>query len=189
MSTTATATLIFLGAWMAVLTLVVLLLVRQVALLSVRLSLPDAAGLMANDGPELDSTVPEEVQFMTATSFPDRVVLVAFSAGCAPCREIAVGLNENHFDSALTVLLQGEPEMADPVAAVIPDSFDIVRDPDANRIVEALRIRSVPFAVVAEKNVVIAKAYLHTTSDLLSLAQGATSVEDPSRESVIAHVS
>jgi len=65
MSALAIAALVLVCVWLGVLTLVVVLLVRQIGLLTVRLSVADRALSVDNDGPEVGSSVPEDVALAT----------------------------------------------------------------------------------------------------------------------------
>ena len=68
MSARAIAALVLVCIWLGVLTLVLVLLVRQVGLLTVRLSVAGEAASLDNDGPEIGSSVPEDV----AVVLPDQ---------------------------------------------------------------------------------------------------------------------
>jgi hypothetical protein len=58
----STAVLILFGIWLGVLTLVIVLVVRQIALLTVRLSLMGNTFSLANDGPEVGGPLPDMVR-------------------------------------------------------------------------------------------------------------------------------
>jgi Na+/H+ antiporter NhaB len=61
MSAPAVAALVLVCAWLGALTLIVVLLVRQIGLLTVRLNVASQALSLDDDGPEVGSSVPEEV--------------------------------------------------------------------------------------------------------------------------------
>ena len=61
MSALAIAALVLVCLWLGVLTLVVVLLVRQIGLLTVRLSVSGQVSSLDDDGPEVGSAVPEHV--------------------------------------------------------------------------------------------------------------------------------
>ena len=61
MSALAVAVLVLVCVWLGILTLVAVLLVRQVGLLTVRLSAAGQALAVENDGPEVGSNIPEDV--------------------------------------------------------------------------------------------------------------------------------
>ena len=61
MSALAIVALVLACVWLGVLTFVVVLLVRQVGLLTVRLSMATQAISLDDDGPEVGSILPEDV--------------------------------------------------------------------------------------------------------------------------------
>ena len=61
MSALAIAALVLVCAWLGVLTFVVMLLVRQVGLLTVRFSMATQAMSLDDDGPDIGSSLPEDV--------------------------------------------------------------------------------------------------------------------------------
>lgn len=92
------AALIVFSLWLGVLTLVVILTVRQIALLTVRLSttaintLPittDDNFSVNDDGPEVGSKIPEELISVLSELGQDRFYVLLVSSTCAPCRELA----------------------------------------------------------------------------------------------------
>ncbi|HEX5973564.1 MAG TPA: hypothetical protein VFY57_00265, partial [Rubrobacteraceae bacterium] len=82
MSALAVTALVLVCVWLGALTLVAVLLVRQIGLLTVRLNVASQT-LSLDDGPEVGSDVPEEV----ASVLPgrdERSYLLLVSAGCQP---------------------------------------------------------------------------------------------------------
>jgi hypothetical protein len=169
MSGLAVAALVLVSIWLGILTLVVVLLVRQIGLLTVRLSVVGQARAfsLANDGPEVGSNVPEEV----ASALPDvegeRAYVVLISATCTPCRELVAGIRQHDFEQTIVTLVPGHEEMADELMALLPSGIRAVRDPEATELARALDIQSTPFAVEVERGAVTRKAYLHSASDLI----------------------
>jgi hypothetical protein len=173
MSGLAVAALVLACVWLAVLTLVVILLVRQIGLLTVRLSVvgrqaPD----LHNDGPEVGSSVPEEVASALPEVRSERACVVLISAGCTPCRELAAGVRRHDFELTVVALVPGHEELADELAALLPPGVRVVRDPEAHTLAQALTISSTPFAVEVERGVVTKKAYLFDgASDLIKFVE------------------
>jgi hypothetical protein len=66
--------------------LVIVLLVRQVGLLTVRLSMATQAISLDDDGPDVGSSLPEDVAEVVPEGGPAYVLLT--SAGRDPCREL-----------------------------------------------------------------------------------------------------
>jgi hypothetical protein len=156
-------------AWLAVLTLVVLLLVRQIGLLTVRLDM--AAGeriSMDEDGLALGTQVSER----TVAALPElnsgvKYVLL-FSASCDPCLDVAHDLGHVELNGDVVALVAGKKELADEIAGRL-HGVRIVRDPAAAELAGELAVSSVPFAFEISETVVTAKKYLHSARDLEAL--------------------
>ena len=84
MSALAIAALVLVCIWLGVLTLVVVLLVRQVGLLTVRLSTAAQTISLDDDRPEVGSGLPEDVAELMPEDEPAYLGII--SAGCDPCR-------------------------------------------------------------------------------------------------------
>jgi len=177
--------LIGLGAWMSVLTLVVVLLVRQIALLTLRLDAGQTQFAPADDGLDVGTVLSEEV----ITAMPelrDRLAyLLVLSASCTPCRELADDLRGWQFDVPVVALVAGREELADAIAGLMPPRVRTIRDPEASELArEHLSIESAPFALQVEGGIITGKAYLHSSAHLGELiearrAQAAVLVNEP----------
>lgn len=168
----AVVALVLAGIWLGILTLVVVLLVRQIGLLTVRLSVVGQAPDLDNDGPEVGSNVPEEVAFALPEVGGERAYILLISASCTPCRELVVGIRQHDFEQTVVALVPGDEELADELAALLPSGVRAVRDPEARRLAGALGISSTPFAVEVEHGTVTRKAYLYDgASDLIEFVE------------------
>src|SRR5215218_1023644 len=127
MSALAIVALVLACVWLGVLTFVVVLLVRQVGLLTVRLSMATQAISLDDDGPEVGSILPEDV----AEVMPDgeRAYLLLISASCEPCRELVAELDGHHFEQSVVALVPGRQEQASELAALLPPGIRVVFDP------------------------------------------------------------
>lgn len=167
----AIAALGMVGLWLGALTLVVILLVRQIGLLTVRLARPGDQFSLAADGPKVGSIIPSEV----ATALPElsqgRVQLVLLSATCTPCRERAAELGHRTLPPTTIALVPGPVELADGVVALLPSGLRVIRSPEAVQITDALQIKSAPFAVAVEEGTVTGKTYLHSVADFDALLE------------------
>src|SRR5829696_5952677 len=134
MSALAIVALVLACVWLGVLTFVVVLLVRQVGLLTVRLS-------MATQAISLDDDVAEVM--------PDgeRAYLLLISASCEPCRELVAELDGHHFEQSVVALVPGRQEQASELAALLPPGIRVVFDPEATHLAESLDLESTPFAI------------------------------------------
>lgn len=160
---------VVLVAWMVVLTVGVLLVIRQIALLSLRLDSNQPTLSLTNDGLEIGSEVPAEVLLAVPEMKTPLSYLLVLSATCTPCREVAVDLEGAHFDLPAVALVAGPEEQADGVAALLPEGTRVVRDPEATSLAKTLHIESAPFAVQIESSTVTGKAYLHSAGHLEEL--------------------
>ena len=170
MSALAIAALVLVCIWLGVLTLVVVLLVRQIGLLTVRLSVADRALSVDNDGPEVGSSVPEDVALPDLEE--ERAYLLLISAGCTPCRELVADLGDRRFEQNIVALVPGSEEQASELAALLPPGIRAVLDPEATSLAESLKIQSTPFALEVERGTVTRKAYLYEgASDLIGFVE------------------
>jgi hypothetical protein len=161
MSALAITALVLVCAWLGILTLVVVLLVRQIGLLTVRLSVASQALSLDDDGPEVGSSVPEDVASVLANSEEEKAYLLLISAGCTPCRELVSDLGEHRFEQNIVALVPGREELATELAALLPYGVRAVLDPEATRLAEVLKLESTPFALEVERGTVTKKAFLH----------------------------
>ena len=158
MSALAIVALVLACVWLGLLTFVVVLLVRQVGLLTVRLSMATQAISLDDDGPEVGSTLPEDV----AEVVPDgeRAYLLLISASCEPCRELVVELDGHQFEQSVVALVPGRQEQASELAALLPPGVRVVVDPEATQLAESLDLESTPFAIAVEGGTVTSKVHL-----------------------------
>src|ERR671917_1090416 len=179
MSTLAVAALVLVCVWLGVLTLVAVLLVRQVGLLTVRLSAAGQALAVENDGPEVGSNIPEDV----ASALPDleaeRAYLLLISAGCTPCRELVADIGDRSFEQKIVALVPGDEKQGSELASLLPSGIRAVLDPEAASLAEALKLQSTPFALELECGKVTRKAYLYEgASDLIEFVGSGTGPAD-----------
>jgi hypothetical protein len=172
MSGLAIVALVVVCAWLGALTLVVVLLVRQIGLLTVRLSVASRAFSLDDDGPEVGSSVPEEVTSALPNLQDKQAFLLLISANCVPCRELVADLGEHRFEQEIVALVPGSMEQASELAALLPPGIRSVLDPEAVRLAEVLELESTPFALEVERGTVTRKAYLHEgAADLIRFVE------------------
>lgn len=170
----------FCAIWLGVLTITVLALVRQLAVLSVRFQLGQAQFNGAADGLEMGTTIPDSVRHLVPEAAREAAIVV-LSATCAPCRQIAPRLDAHPGGIPLIALVSGPPKLADPFAASINRGARILLDPDATISARELGIQSTPFAMHVVKGRVEGKAYLHEAGDLTRLVAAHERRTSPSR--------
>jgi len=158
MSALTIAALVLVCAWLGVLTFVVMLLVRQVGLLTVRVTMATQAMSLDDDGPDIGSSLPEDVAELMPER--ERAYLLLISAGCEPCRELVAELDGHRFEQKMVALVPGYQEQAAELAALLPPDIRVVLDPEATQLAESLDLESTPFALEVENGTVISKVHL-----------------------------
>ena len=159
MSALAIVALVLVCVWLGVLTFVVMLLVRQVGLLTVRLSMATQAMSLNDDGPEIGTNLPEDVDEVMPEG--ERAYLLLISAGCDPCRELVAELDGHRFEQKMVALVPGRQEQAGELAALLPPGMRVVLDPEATQLAESLDLESTPFALEVQSGTVIRKVHLY----------------------------
>jgi hypothetical protein len=158
MSALAIAALVLVCAWLGVLTFVVMLLVRQIGLLTVRLSMATQAMSLDDDGLELGSSLPEDVAEVMPEG--ERAYILLISEGCDPCRELVAELDGHRFEQNIVALVPGRQEQAGELAALLPPGMRVVLDPLATQLAESLDLESTPFALEIRSGTVNRKVHL-----------------------------
>ena len=179
MSALAVAALVLVCVWLGVLTLVAVLLVRQVGLLTLRLSVAGQALAVENDGPEVGTNIPEDVTSALPDLEAERAYLLLVSAGCTPCRELVADIGDRSFEQTIVALVPGDEERGGELASLLPSGIRAVLDPEATEVAEALKLQSTPFALELERGQVTRKAYLYEgASDLIEFVGSGTAPAD-----------
>ena len=172
MSALALAALVLVCIWLGVLTLVVVLLVRQIGLLTVRLSVAGEATSLDDDGPEVGSSVPKDVALELPDHAEEHAYVLLISSSCTPCWELVADLGERRFEQEILALVPGRDELASELAALLSSGMRVVLDPEATRLAGALQLESTPFVLEIEHRTVTRKAYLHKgASDLIGFVE------------------
>jgi hypothetical protein len=165
MSALAIAAFVLVCIWLGVLTLVVVLLVRQLGLLTVRLSMASQTISLDDDGPEVGSDVPENVASVFPEGEEEPAYLLLISAGCDPCRELVAALGGRHFEQHIVALVPGREDQAGELAALLPPGMRVVR--------ESLDLEATPFALEVKRGTVTRKAHLYEgASALIEFVEG-----------------
>lgn len=169
MSNFEIAAMVLAGLWLGALTLVVLLLVRQLGLVTLRLDMVGGAATPPADGPEIGSEIPPDVIGSLPQLAEGLTYLLLISPTCVPCRELAPQLGTVRLEGRVVALVPGRPEVADDMVAQLPRSFAVMRDPEAAAVAERLGLELTPAALEVEDGVVSGKAYLTRAADLQQL--------------------
>lgn len=162
--------LILMGIWVGVLTLAMLLVIRQLGVLTLQLSRGAPGFSIDTDGLEIGSSIPVGVVDRLPQIDSGRAAIMLVSATCMPCHTLVEELPNYRLDPPIITLLAGRPEPADALAQLLASSVEvIIRDPEATEIAEALKIHSTPFGLVVEERRVTSKAYLRSAKHFLTL--------------------
>ncbi len=163
-------TVIALAAWCAVLTLLLVLTVRQISILTVRVGMLSpglGSGGLEDDGPPLGTLLPSHV----AKLLPEQALvhsnIILIAATCSGCRRLVEAFRGLTLRSDTLVLLAGEQTLGDALESEIPGAVQVLRDPEATRIAEGLGIQSTPFAITVDQSVVTDKGYVFEPSAII----------------------
>ena len=180
MSGIAVTALVAVGLWLLALTVMMLLVVRQIALLTLRLASRDEVSMppeqaahgehfdVSKDGPGLGHAISSEL-LGTIPEAGEVAHVLLVSATCVPCRKLVIGLRRERFAEPVIVLLSGRESVAAGMATLLPAGVRVIRDPEANELSGLLNIHSAPFAVSIERGVVVAKTYLNGPDEFRNL--------------------
>lgn len=155
--------------WLAALTVALLIVIRQLSLLSLRFQLAGPRFSPAEDGLDVGRAVPSELLASIPEASSSVAYVIVASAICAPCREIAPGLARLRLDEPVVALVAGRAELADALASSFPAWIRILRDPVATQFANLLQVKSTPFAMELENGQVTGKVFLHEATDLMRL--------------------
>jgi hypothetical protein len=172
-----TVAILALAVWLSGLTLVVLLLVRQLGLITLRLDAgrDSSSPIVPREGPDVGTELPATVLDRIPALHDGLSYLLLVSATCVPCHEIAPELDSVRIAGRVIALVPGGDELATPFAELLPAHYDIVRDPGATEIANELDLDRTPFALEIDHGVVTGRAHLFGASDLQQLADARAS--------------
>lgn len=165
MSTLELVAMVIVAGWLAVLTVVALLLVRQIGLLTVRLDRDAQATAPVGDGLAVGQEIPEMMRPWLDEHTGPQFILV-LGAVCAPCREIADELQDASLKSPVLALISGRRAPAQALRDMLPSTVRTVLDPDAEAAVRGLAISTTPFVFEVRGRRIAAKAALRGTDHL-----------------------
>lgn len=164
-----TVALVVATVWMGLLTLVVLLLVRQVGLIAARLEESGTMFSLADDGLPIGSNVPDEAVLLLPDLAAGVRHLVVMSASCAPCRTLVADLSAHPTSREFIALVPGSKQLAQTMIDSLPPGTISVQDPDAKELSNWLGVRSTPFGLEITDRVVTSKRFLTSATDLEGL--------------------
>lgn len=163
MSPIATMAVVLVSLWMAVLTVAIALLMRQVAILTHYLD-PD----YAPDGLPVGRRIPRAIADLLPNGTGGLLVL---GAGCAPCRELAVNLRGASFAAPLVVLIEGDANLAAAIASELPAEARILAGEEARDPYSSLALQTTPFLFLVEGREIVKKTTPQSAGHLLSMLE------------------
>ena len=169
MSGLGTLALVLATIWLAALTMVALVLVREVAVLRFHQGQRTRASAPARQGLDIGRDLPPLVRELVPETSTGVVYVILTSAICAPCRELVTQLRQLKIDEPVVALVAGRSDVAEDLVAMFPPYVRVVRDPLATTLADALELRTTPFAMELEFGQVTGKAFLHEASHLMNL--------------------
>lgn len=152
------------AAWLVVLTLMLLIVVRHVGLLTLAAGSRDSH---ATEGLLVGSPLPADVVELRPELDTELRYLIFLSGNCASCAELAPHLDKAPEPERLMVTVAGSNERANRrVAERIPAGIETIVEPDAGKLVSSLQIHSTPQALQTENGIVTGKAAVRSIDDL-----------------------
>jgi hypothetical protein len=174
-----TIALIGLAAWCAILTLIVLACIRQIAILDVRVDRQLFSGTEpVEDGLELGQPVPAEVAALIPAPAAGPWFVVLLSSTCTTCRDLAFEMQHFDLDAPVLGLVAGRSEVADVIAEVLPAGVTTTRDPQATAAAAALAVKTTPFVFEFRRGTLVAKAAVRGADHLKRFMAEAGTVSD-----------
>jgi thiol-disulfide isomerase/thioredoxin len=159
MTALETTVVVVLAAWMLVLTVTLLVAIRQIAVIMLLLDRDGEGPAPVDDGIDVGSELPTSVARLI-DPLPDRPSFVlVLAAVCGPCRELAPQLDAVSTSTPLTVLVVGgDPRLAGELAQLVPSPIRTVTGGAARDASTALGITTTPFVFEFREQRLAAKA-------------------------------
>lgn len=151
------------SAWLGLLTFIVLLLVRQLGLITVALATPQA---QYEDGLPVGSPVPRDAKEVLPILDRQLAYLLFLSPTCGSCVGLMNEMATRMFSSASIFAVLPGVTHDDELTLRVPAAFSQVEDPAATAIAEALQVHTTPYALQVENGIVTGKAIIQDAADL-----------------------
>lgn len=165
MSTLGVVALVAVGVWLAVLTLVLLTLVRQLSLLTAwAQDQGSGPGTRDHEGLEVGAEIPASSLQLLPEMGEGLCYLLFLSGNCQPCREFALEAGRSEEIAGLkgsvpvAAAVAGDGALADAIGDLLPAWFKVKRDPEAERLTKDFEINQTPCVIEVERGRVTGKA-------------------------------
>ncbi|MFL5900074.1 MAG: hypothetical protein ACJ75S_02600 [Solirubrobacterales bacterium] len=152
---------VLISAWLGILSVVIALLVRQVALLTYRVD-PD----YALDGLAVGRRIPSSISKLLPEGSGSVLVL---GVGCGACRELVDGLRGHVIDEPLVAIIEGDELLAQTLVEALPENIQTLTGQSAEHAYSALGLQTTPFMFSVEHRKILRKDVLRGLRHFLSL--------------------
>jgi hypothetical protein len=155
MSALGIAALALTAVWMAVVSVGLVVTIRQVGLLTLRYERTEQAREM--DGLSIGSAVPADVAPLLPAGGESRSYLLVLEADCGPCRDLVDELGEQDITEPVVALIAGDSQRAQAVASRLPDTVEAVLGDPATIALGSLDLQTTPFMFIVEGGAIAGK--------------------------------
>lgn len=151
--------------WLCVLTVVVLLLVRQLGLVTARIK---HLGIEhGRDSLEIGEVVPSSMRTANDYLFLDEKYVVFLSSACFPCRDLVAESGNVVSTEDILVVVEGNDAMADSMrAALLERGLTALGPSESELFTREFDVNATPIALHVDRGIVAGKAYLTKFSDV-----------------------
>ncbi|MDQ3381495.1 MAG: hypothetical protein M3546_14465 [Actinomycetota bacterium] len=154
--------------WLGILTLVMLLVIRQIGLITLRLDIASQPAVLPADGLNFGVRVPVDAVGLVPGLKNGLVYVLLVAGTCTPCRELVPHLSSVRTRGQVLTLVPGREEFASDLIQMLPRS-EVVRDPAATEVAKALEMERTPAVLEIEDGIATGKAHLFSAKDFQNL--------------------
>lgn len=180
---------VLLAIWMGLLSLAVVLLIRQLGLVTVRLDRLLGEASAFDQGLEVGSLLPPVISDGAPGTLSGVKYVLVVEASCEPCRAVVERLGDLPAERMrqIVTILRGSDQSAQHMSAHLPPESIVLRDPAAAEAVESLKVGVTPFVFETEGGQITQKAALQSFEHLETIIRRRSDLE-PGRLSVVEEV-
>ncbi len=169
-------TITIVSGWLLVLSVATLVVIRQSAILTVRLNRVKG-NFTEKIGLDLGVAAPASVATLVPEVTRPRGYVVLTSSSCTACHELVPGLQALRIEPNVVALVPGSSHAAVQLAEQFPPWIRVIRDPEASAIAQALEVDRTPYGMEFQQGKMSAKVYLHKPADLAELFESGKRAE------------
>lgn len=164
MSDTELAALVLIAVWLALLSLAVLIVIRQLGFITLQLH---GSGLATEDGPIIGTVLSSSI----VAAVPELAVglhyLIFLATDCRPCLNFASELTDSGFTHPdLVVVYSGGNKSDDKLADLLPAAMRRYEPDRASLLQDQLTVNATPSILQVEEGVIVGKGLLRSVSDV-----------------------